>query len=840
MVIARPSAARSAEDNDTSSALPLAEAQRNQILRLAIRLMVGGALLAAAALALFVPDQGARQISTLVTLLTAGGALYLLYKRSAAIANTAMIWLFWATIMLTALLNGGLNAPLIAALPGLAAMSHLLAGRRSTQTLIVLSILACIALAFAEVLHLLPPAPPPPVLWRAAVLALLTLIYGSVAGQLVASVNAHHRQSGALASELSELLVQTSQRELDLQANNQQHQMLMHAQALAGIGLFVVEKYRFSYANEALCRLTGYTADELCALPSFLEIVHPTHRLRVADFHAARLRGEIVEQRYDLAIITRRGETRDIELTVMLETGEHTPRLLGTVLDITARKNVERELQQSREMFSHAFASSPLAISITRLSDGKVFDVNNAYAELIDWPRETLLGRKLVEFGIWPNLDERRRWSEALLRERRLKDYPVSSSTRGGKPLLVTTTAEIIDIAGEECVLTFVTDLTQLRAAEAELRQSEERFGRVFRASPIATVITRLADGAYIDVNAAFTRLLGWSREEALQGSTISLGVWESLSEREAWVARVTQAGSVRDEEVRLRAKNGEARLCLLSAETVEFAHEQCLISMMFDISDRLRAEQEIRQLANELEQRVQARTAELTDVNRELESFAYSISHDLRAPLRGIDGFSRLLQEDYGEAIDARGQEYLMRVRRAAQRMGTLIDDLLELSRVSRQEMRRERVDLSALARDIIAGKTIEEPERQVAVTIGDDCFAEGDPQLLRVLLENLIDNAWKYSRHVANADIRFGCETDAEGNTVFCVSDNGAGFDMTYVEKLFAPFQRLHTPSEFEGSGIGLASASRVVRRHGGRIWGEGSPGHGAIFRFTLAPPK
>ena len=250
---------------------------------------------------------------------------------------------------------------------------------------------------------------------------------------------------------------------------------------------------------------------------------------------------------------------------------------------------------------------------------------------------------------------------------------------------------------------------------------------------------------------------------------------------------------------------------------------------------ERQRAEAAIRQLNADLEERVKRRTAELTEANRELESFAYSISHDLRAPLRGIDGFSRLLQEEYGDRLDVQGSEYLVRVRRATQRLGTLIDDLLELSRVSRREMRRVRVDLSTLVAEIADDLRRAEPERVVDVHIEPHCATEGDPQLLRVLLENLVGNAWKYSRDNRVARIEFGSETTA-GEIRYFVRDNGVGFDMAYVDKLFGPFQRLHNPAEFEGSGIGLASAARVVRRHGGLIWAESRVGEGAVFRFTL----
>jgi len=227
---------------------------------------------------------------------------------------------------------------------------------------------------------------------------------------------------------------------------------------------------------------------------------------------------------------------------------------------------------------------------------------------------------------------------------------------------------------------------------------------------------------------------------------------------------------------------------------------------------------------------------AELERKNKELEAFSYSVSHDLRAPLRSIDGFSQALLQEYSEALDPKGRDYLDRVRSSARRMGELIDDLLELSRVSRANLAREHMDLSALARSVAADLARREPERRVEVEIFDTPPADGDPRLLRVALENLIGNAWKFTAKAARARIEFRAEEAGGELTVYRVHDSGAGFDMKYAGKLFQPFQRLHAVSEFSGTGIGLATVHRIVERHGGRVWAEGAPDEGATFYFTL----
>ena len=265
------------------------------------------------------------------------------------------------------------------------------------------------------------------------------------------------------------------------------------------------------------------------------------------------------------------------------------------------------------------------------------------------------------------------------------------------------------------------------------------------------------------------------------------------------------------------------------------------LVWLLMSASARREADAE--RAADELERRVLERTAELAVANQELEAFSYSVSHDLRAPLRSVGGLSAMLVEDHGDELGPEARGLLGRIRAGAERMGELIDDLLGLARISRAEMHREDVDLGAMATKVAAGLREDAPDREVELRLAPGLEANGDPRLLRVVLENLLGNAWKFTQEQPDAVVELGVASNGGGNghvRRFYVKDNGAGFDMAYVDKLFGPFQRLHHHDEFEGTGIGLATVQRIVRRHGGEVWAEGEVGKGATVTFTLPDPE
>jgi PAS domain S-box-containing protein len=382
-----------------------------------------------------------------------------------------------------------------------------------------------------------------------------------------------------------------------------------------------------------------------------------------------------------------------------------------------------------------------------------------------------------------------------------------------------------------------------------EVQQAEQQLKHQLQFTK--SITDSLGEGVYaVDrservtfVNPAAQAMLGWTEAELL--GEPSHDVLRPHRPNHAAAAvdecelRSVVSGEVRLQrgEVALTRKDGTLLPIAYASSSIEIDEAFVGAVVAFhDITERQQAEEAIKNMNAELERRVIERTAQLEATNLELESFSYSVSHDLRAPLRGIDGFSQALLEDYPELLDAQGQEYLHRIRSATQRMAELIDSLLALSRLTRMELRRDTVDLSQMARAIAADLQQQEPDRQVEWSLADDLIANGDARLLRVALENLLGNAWKFTAHTPAARIAFGKSTQDEGTEAFFVADNGAGFDMAYADKLFGAFQRLHRTNEFPGTGIGLATVQRIIQRHGGRVWAQGRVNEGATISFTL----
>lgn len=522
--------------------------------------------------------------------------------------------------------------------------------------------------------------------------------------------------------------------------------------------------------------------------------------------------------------------------------------LAGFTLDITDRVRAEQALRESEHRFRILFEHAGVGVAQLDSSSGRFLQVNQKYCSIVGYSPQEL---RAIDFQTLSHPDDLQADLDMV---ERLKRGEISEFTlekrflrKDGKVIWVTLIVSPLWSRDEipSTHIAVIHDITERKRAEQELRESEKRFRVLFENAGVGVAQGETNTGRFLKVNQKYCDILGYTREEMERMDFPSITYPDDLQKNLDLLEQLKR-GEIPEftMEKRYIRKDGSLVWVLLTVSPLWNPGEppDTHITVVHDITEQKRAEYalryseaEIRKLNAELEQRVAERTAQLQLANSELEAFAYSVSHDLRAPLRAIDGFSRILLQDYADDFKPAARELLERVRSANQNMSQLVDALLGLSRMTRAAMYRERVDLAELARSILASLQEASPERKVEFQIPNQMIVKGDPRLLRIMMENLLGNAWKFTSRKEQARIEFGTQTLA-GETVYFVRDNGAGFNARYADKLFGPFQRLHRADEFEGTGIGLATVQRIVRRHGGRIWAEGQVGQGATFYFTL----
>jgi PAS domain S-box-containing protein len=383
-------------------------------------------------------------------------------------------------------------------------------------------------------------------------------------------------------------------------------------------------------------------------------------------------------------------------------------------------------------------------------------------------------------------------------------------------------------------------EIAELRRVQQELRESEARHRAIVEAA-LDAIITIDADGRITEFNSAAQELFGHSRDEVigrdLADTIIPVGMREGHRrglERHRHSPTAPRLG-VRLELSAIRSDGSEfpieLTVCRLGDGSPTFT------AFIREITDSRRDREEIARLNTELEERVHQRTRQLEAAHAEIEAFSYSIAHDLRSPLTSIDGFSHSLEQMWTPSLDPQGQHYLRRIRAGVRKMSDLTDAMLSLAHLSRVSLRFDTFDLAMAARDVVARLRELEPERQLEIDIPDHLPAQGDARLLTQVIANLVGNAWKFSSRKPVTFIQVGSSQGVQGETIYFIADRGVGFDMAHASRLFGAFHRLHSPTEFEGTGIGLALVEKIVGRHGGRVWARAEPGQGATFYFTLA---
>ena len=463
--------------------------------------------------------------------------------------------------------------------------------------------------------------------------------------------------------------------------------------------------------------------------------------------------------------------------------------------------------------------------------DGKILDVNKASEELFGYTREEMTGMDICT--LYADPVDREKFQQEIEEQGAVKDYEIRLRRKDRAELYCLLTSSVrrsLDgvVLGYQGI---IHDITEYKKAERALRSSEEKFSKVFHSSPDWIAITTLSEGRFIDVNEAFLKITGYTRKEVIGRTFAELGLWVDSDGRAKLVELLLRHRVVRDFEARYRLKSGEIRTMLRSAELIELDGETCIINVVRDITERKRAEEEIRKLNEELEKRVK----ELLDANRELDAFTSSVSHDLRVPLVSTGGYARRLEKRYAHVLDEKGTEMLDAILEGTKKMEELIDALLAFSRSGRQQVELSEIDMEEMMKSVFEELKTTVPDRTIHFRTGRLLPIYADGPLVRQVLVNLLSNAFKFTRPkkiaVIEVDSRF------EGDSiVYSVKDNGVGFNVKNSGRLFDIFQRLHSAEDFEGTGVGLSIAHRIITRHGGRIWAEGRAGEGATFYFSL----
>lgn len=539
---------------------------------------------------------------------------------------------------------------------------------------------------------------------------------------------------------------------------------------------------------------------------------------------------------------------------------------LAYTLALMFNKRLLMDISTQEEKFSKAFHSSPNAINLTRLSDGLILEANAGFLKISGYRQEEVSGKTVTDLGLWAHDEDRMITLKELKSSGAVRDREFQFRIQSGGIITGLFSAEIITINDEPYILSSINDISARKLAEENLKKSNIYLERLNNALTDAIFVVNYSQQTVEYLNDAAITLFGYSKKEVLEDSLLKF-----YPDQEAYLRinaifqdTLEQRKNLVRFETILKKKSGNTFPAFLTATFLRENEKvaKCILIVQ-DITEQKRDNEVIRQLNVELEQRVTDRTRELRDsqmallnlvddlnestkniaavnrsleaVNRELTAFNYSVSHDLRAPLRSIDGFSSALLEDYADRLDHEGISYLQRIRRATQNMGQLIDDLLSLSRVLKADFYPQPFDLSAMVHQITGDLQQRDRLPNLTLDIQDGIIVRADQRLISVAMTNLLENAWKFSGKTDHPHITFGMKIE-DDETVYFIRDNGAGFNMAYVDKIFDAFQRLHRAEDFPGTGIGLATVQRIINRHGGRIRAQGEPGRGATFYFTL----
>jgi PAS domain S-box-containing protein len=624
-----------------------------------------------------------------------------------------------------------------------------------------------------------------------------------------------------------------AERETALNHERQATQILLE-KVLANVNdyfAFLDGQWRYTYVNDAAARVIGLPRERLigeCIWELLPELVGtPLHQAAQRAF--AEQRAVVFEEFYAPWGRWYENHISGFPYGVSIYS-----------IDISTRKEAERALRASEERFSKAFYASPQAMCITNIEDGSLVDCNESFARMVAYTRDEVIGRTSCDIGIWTSAEARQRTNAKIIKEGGTDFFEHRFTDHNGMVHDIISSGQLIELEEKPYILSVANDITEKKRTEVALRESEEKFAKVFHSSPLVISITRLSDGRLIEVNETFVQLTGYTREEAIGRTPIELGFWVIPERRGEGLAQLRDGSFVRNREERFRLKDGRIITCLISAEIIEINSEKCVVTVINDISERKQAEEALRQMNLLLEQRVEERTADLLRSNVELDQFAYVASHDLKAPLRSIALLTTWIQEDAARVLPPSSKVHFEKLQQRVTRMETLLNDLLAYSRAGRQRHKPQRVESGVLIGQIV--DLLGFPADFVVSVREPMPVLYTEQVALEVVLRNLLNNTFKHHHSPQAGHVWVSAREEGEW-IEFCVTDDGPGIDPQFHQRIFGIFQTLRPRDEVEGSGIGLALVKRLVEMRGGVIQIESALGEGATFRFTwpkhTAPP-
>ena len=730
---------------------------------------------------------------------------------------------------MSAFFLGGISSTPIIIYPVTILLIGWLVGTQVAMIMAVLTTVITLGFVLAESYGVLPAPPPTSPVLRWTIDTFIFLFSAVLITYMVRSYRNRLTEVRTLGSDLAARTAELQSSEADLN----------RAQAVAHVGSWIYEvATKKAKLSAETCRILGLPEGSQGSHDAYLKRVHEEDRDAVDRDWQTMLGGGGAYQNEHRIVV---GEgVRWISLRAELEPGA--ARAVGTIQDISERRRAERRLRLQEERLRLAMEATHQGWFDLNVQTGDV-TVSPEYACIIGHePGEFNSNLQNWIAGIHP--DDRPAMMKAFadcIESGETSQMEYRRRTAAGDYKWIHSIGKVVerDAAGKALRMTGThADISERREAEEALRRSEQRFRDLLQNVRGVAVQGYAPDGTIQYWNDASVQLYGYSADEAVGGNLLDLIVPPEMCDAvRAAIRQMVETGQpVPPAEFALMRKD-QTRVEVLSSHAVVRLPGRAaeLFCIDVDLSDRKRAEAELARLNAELETRVARRTADLEIANRELNSFSYTIAHDMRAPVRAINGFSEIVMKANEQTLDAASVGHLRRVVEGSRRMGHLIDDLLNLARLSRQDVQRRDFNLSEVAAAVVETLRDAQPERTIDISIQSGLRANGDPGLMRAVLENLIGNAWKFTGKTAAPSIEFGVVVEG-AETVYRVCDNGAGFDMQYAHKLFAPFQRLHHTTEFEGTGIGLATVKKIIQRHGGRVWIESALGAGATVSFTL----